>query len=160
MVYGVQVGYMEQNTDSTDDSEEVEAYRLKVSKDTVINGLKISSRPGEERTVLFPKQIGGGRGDGKLRDVRGLRWDGDAPIQIAPKSFLPRDFASDPSGLVHEARSEAKKEGEDPDEWEEVAMETWEGDARRALKEEIVVPARFEEDTKTVYEIEYVEGSE
>lgn len=147
---------------TADGGDEVETYSLEVSKDTVVNGLKINSKPGEQRTILFKKQIGGGRGEGTLRDVRGLYWDGDAPIQLRPKAFLPDEF--DGSADYLETRLEGKRiseeEGEDPKGGAELAAEMWEEDARRALKEEIVVEARFEEETKKVYEIEYVGDGE
>lgn len=149
-------GDSDDNDESADD--ESETYNLKVSADTVVNGLKINSKPGENRKVLFRPKVGGSYGEGVLRDVRGLMWDGEAPPQIRPKAFLPDEFAgADYLETRREGKRIAEGEGDDPEEAAEVAAEIWEEDVRRALKEQIVVKPRFPEETKTVYNIEYVD---
>lgn len=148
---------MARETNATDD-DSTETYNLRVDPDTVIAGLKINSKPGEERRVLFHKGMGG-YGNGTLRDVRGLMWDGEGPIQLRPRDFLSEDV-----GDYLEARTEGKRvadeEGDDPEEGADLAAEVWEEQARAWLQEEIVVEPRFEEETKKVYNIEYVEDDE
>lgn len=145
---------------TTDGVDEVETYSLEVSKDTVVNGLKINDRPGEQRTVLFRKKMGGGRGEGTLRDVRGLHWDGDSPIQLRPREFVADVPFAGPAETRSEARDIAEEEAADPDEEAEIAMEQWESFVRGQLKDEIVVEPIEPEGTTTIYEIEYVEGDE
>lgn len=144
----------------TDVMDEAQTHDLEASADTIVNGLKINDRPGEQRKVLFRKQIGGGRGEGVLRDVRGLHWGGDAPIQLRPKAFVDMDHFGRLSEDKREARKIAEEEGEDPDELAEEAAEIWEEHVRAGLKDEIVVEGRVPEETKTVYNIEYVEDGE
>lgn len=154
---------MEQQTasdggnDEANDSDEVETHNLKVSADTVVNGLKINDQPGEQRMILFRKQIGWGHGEGVLRDVRGLYWDGEAPPQLRPRAFVDMDHFAYLSEDKRAAREIAEEEGEDPGELAEEAVEIWEDHVRAGLKDEIVVEARLPEETKTVYNIEYVD---
>jgi hypothetical protein len=136
------------------DSDAEQTYKLTVDPDTIIAGLKINSKPGEQRSVLFHKNMHGEYGTGTLRDVRGLMWDGEGPIQLRPQDFLREDV-----GDYLEARAEGKRvaeaEGADPDEGAEVAAEEWEDQARQWLQEEIVVEPRIPEETRTVYHISY-----
>jgi hypothetical protein len=136
------------------DPDAEQTYELTVDPDTVITGLKINSNPGEERRVLFHKNMHGAYGTGTLRDVRGLMWDGEGPIQLRPQDFVREDV-----GDYLEARAEgkrvAKQEGEDPQEGAEVAAEVWEEQARQWLQEEIVVEPRVPEETRTVYQVSY-----
>lgn len=149
---------MAQNTAATDGGQpETETHNLRVDPDTVIAGLKINSKPGEQRRVVFHHAIGGGFGDGGLEDIQGMMWDGNSPIIIRPRDFVP-DEIGDPGAARRIAREEAETEDADPDEWEEEALEVWESDARSTLQEEIVVEPRHPEETRTVYQIEYVEG--
>lgn len=138
---------------------ETETYSLTVDPDTVISGLKINSEPGEERRVVFRPKAGGGYGEGVLRDVRGLRWDGDAPPILRPRAFV-----REPVGSYLEARSEgariAEEEGDDPEVGAENAAEAWESQARQWLQDEIVVEPRFPEETRTVYRIDYEDGAD
>lgn len=144
-------------TDTDAAADDAQTYDLTVYADTVVQGLKINSKPGEQRKVLWHKGMGG-YGEGVLRDVRGLMWDGEAPPQLRPKAFLPDDFpGADYLETRAEGRRVAEEEGEDPEEGAELAAEVWEEDVRRALKDRIVVEARFEEETRTVYNIEYVD---
>lgn len=131
-----------------------ETIHLTVDPDTIIKGVKLDDTPGVSRSVVFHRKLGGGFKPGTLRDVTGLRWGGEGPIIMDPMSFVPDEYKS-PSTLVSAARHDAKKEDEDPDEWEETALEVWETDARRGLKEEVVVEPRFPEENRTVYHIEY-----
>lgn len=142
-------------------SEDVTTYELRVDADTVINGLKINDRPGERRTILFRPRAGGGYGEGVLRDVRGMHWDGEAPPQLRPQAFVP-DHDHGPGLLetMSEGARIAEEEGDDPEEAREVAAEIWEEDMRAMLQERIVVEPRFPEETKTVYEIEYVDEAD
>lgn len=140
-------------TDNTETNDE-QNHNLRVSPDTIISGLKINDRPGEQRTVLFRKQVGGGRADGTLRDVRGMHWDGDAPIQLRPQTFTKDDVES-PAEARSLARRIAEKEGGDAEEAVEIAMEIWEDHYRNRLKEQIVIPPRFPGETKTVYNVTY-----
>lgn len=146
-------------TDGGSNDEQTETYDLRVDADTVIQGLKINSRPGEERRVLFRSQAGGGYGAGVLRDVRGLMWDGEAPPQLRPQDFIREDLES-PQEARLEARRVAEEEGDDPEAAEEVAMELWEDQARGWLQDQIVVEPRFPEENRTVYNIEYVSDDE
>jgi len=136
------------------DSDAEQTYELTVDPDTVITGLKINSKPGEERRVLFHKDMHGNYGSGTLRDVRGLMWDGEGPIQLRPRDFLREDI-----GDYLEARTQGKRvaeeEGGDPDKGAEIAAKEWEDQARAWLQEEIVVEPRFPEETRTVYHISY-----
>jgi hypothetical protein len=150
---------MARNSATTDGGNEVKTYNLEVSEDTIINGLKRNDMPGEQRTVLFRKQIGGGHGEGTLRDVRGMHWDGGAPIQLRPREFVDEDVQS-PQEARAEARRIAEEEGGDPDEAADAATGVWEDYYRGQLKDQIVVKPRFPEETKTVYNIEYVEDDE
>lgn len=145
---------MKQKTAS--DGGEVETHNLKVNADTIVNGLKINDKPGEKRVVLFPKQLDG-RGEGVLRDVRGQHWDGDAPVQLQPSAFVPDELARDLKAMRVESREMARDEGENEDEWADEIMDVWESDVRSTLKDDIVVKARFPEETKTLYKIEYVD---
>jgi hypothetical protein len=142
---------MAQNSAGTDAEQ---AHELTVDPDTIISGLKINSKPGEERRVLFHKNMHGNYGSGTLRDVRGLMWDGEGPIQLRPRDFLREDI-----GDYLEARTQGKRvaeeEGGDPDKGAEVAAKEWEDQARAWLQEEIVVEPRIPEETRTVYHISY-----
>ena len=138
------------------DADDVQTYNLEVDPDTVIDGLKINDRPGEQRNVLFHKDMHGDYGTGTLRDVRGLHWDGAAPIQLRPKQFVSEPIES-PAEARSRARDIAEERGDDPEEAADAAMDVWEDHCRGRLQEEIVVEARFPEETTTIYTVEYVD---
>lgn len=161
MVEGVHMGYMAQKTDATDDQPKT--IELAVAPETVIRGLELNSKPGTSRSIVFQHSAHGGYGEGVLRDVSGIRWDGEAPPVLQPRAFIEdADYVGLDVGEARRiAREEAEKEGEaDPDAWADEAAEEWRDQMRALLKDEIVVEGRFPEETDTVYHIEYVEDDE
>jgi hypothetical protein len=141
---------MAQNSADTD----AQTYEITVDPDAVITGLKINSKPGEDRSVVFHRNMHGEYGEGTLRDVRGLMWDGEGPILLRPQDFL-EDDVGDYLETRAEGKRAAEQEGEDPEEGAEVAAEVWEEQARQWLQEEIVVEPRLPEEERTVYHVSY-----
>jgi len=152
---------MAAESQTPDDDAEI-AETLAVSPETVIRGLQLTDKPGVSRKIVFSTRVGSGGalGEGVLQDTSNLSYNGEPPIQLSPSAFVP-DYLRSPSPAERTAREEARSlDGEDEEEWEEMAREEWERQVRRSLKDQIKIRPVYPEEESTVYAINYSDDDE